>query len=401
MGIESLLAGQNLDSFFQGREDRQAFDERKRKEEIRSLSGILASDKQEPGSIAQRLAGLDPSNPNLPQQVSQQDQEVQLAQVLQKANSFGESGNDAAAAQVVQEYRSQLINSGQSTDNIDSVIEQAADNENFLPQWLASRQAAGIIQGPPQVSAKDQSTIDLNNAKAAKANQEASERGIASNPLVQSADILPDGSTIQVMKSGVTQVTDPQGNILDGQARQDAIRESRQFGADFQGKRSRERTLGSEVAKTSIQLGSDAFKRMEPVRANIKRLDQVVNAIDRGAKSGVIDKMLPSISSASVELDNLQRQLGLDVVGMTTFGALSKGELDLALDTALPTSLDQPELRQWALDKRAAQVKVADELSRASKFFSMGGTIGEYVTLNQGRKAEVGGGQQRNITVDF
>jgi lysophospholipase L1-like esterase len=57
----------------------------------------------------------------------------------------------------------------------------------------------------------------------------------------------------------------------------------------------------------------------------------------------------------------MRSRLGLDVVGAVTFGALSEGELNLALDVALPTDLSPPDLKKWVLNKKAAQEKVVDE----------------------------------------
>lgn len=210
---------------------------------------------------------------------------------------------------------------------------------------------------------------------------------------VQSSEILSDGTTVQVLKNGTTQVIDAEGNPLSGEARRNAIKEAREFGAKFQGQRARQRALGTEIAKTSVEQGADAFKRIAPIQKNIRNLDRVIGAIDKGAKTGAVERFLPSIRTASIELDNLRNQLGLDVVGNVTFGALSEGELSLALDTALPTGLNETELRQWAVDKKAAQQAVATELRRAAKFFSMGGTITDFLNLQDRAQPAPAGGQ--------
>jgi hypothetical protein len=67
------------------------------------------------------------------------------------------------------------------------------------------------------------------------------------------------------------------------------------------------------------------------VQRNIGNLDQVVEAIDRGASTGVIESALPAWDASTIELRNLQSRLGLDVIGSVTFGALSEGELNLRL----------------------------------------------------------------------
>lgn len=65
--------------------------------------------------------------------------------------------------------------------------------------------------------------------------------------------------------------------------------------------------------------------------------------------------------------------MGLDVIGSVTFGSLSEGEMELALDTALPTGLDGPELIKWAEDKIAAQEKLATYLEEQAIFLSKPG----------------------------
>ena len=200
---------------------------------------------------------------------------------------------------------------------------------------------------------------------------------------VQSSEILPDGVTVQVMKDGSTQVTSSDGEKLTGKSRAKAIKDARKFGAEVQGMRATERTLGTDPIKTSIKLGEQAFQKIDGVRKNIGNLDKVISAIDKGAGTGAFERFFPSIRAASVELDNLRNRLGLDVIGDVTFGALSEGELNLALDTALPTGLNEPELKQWALDKKKAQESYARELERAAGFFSRGGNIADYIAIRR------------------
>ena len=244
----------------------------------------------------------------------------------------------------------------------------------------------------PKQQIVDGQLVTIGPEGAVASEIEGLAQGGGSAKTVQSSDILPDGTIVKVFKSGLTEVSDPQGNVITGQQRADKIRESREFGAEIQGKRSRERTLGSEIAKTSIEVGGAAFKKLPVIRGNIANLDKVISAIDQGAKSGAVERFLPSVRAASVELDNLRNQLGLDVIGDVTFGALSKGELDLALDTALPTGLNEPELKAWAENKRSAQTNVLKELRKTAKFFSLGGTITEYLTLQD--KISAQGGQE-------
>ena len=52
------------------------------------------------------------------------------------------------------------------------------------------------------------------------------------------------------------------------------------------------------------------------------------------------------------------------------FGALSESELELALQTALPTNLSEDALSDWLRRKRDAQDKLADYLTQQARFLS-------------------------------
>ena len=62
--------------------------------------------------------------------------------------------------------------------------------------------------------------------------------------------------------------------------------------------------------------------------------------------------------------------MGLDVIGSVTFGALSEDELRLAMETAVPRNLDEPQLRDWLIKKRDAQQKVRVALIEQARFLS-------------------------------
>lgn len=117
-----------------------------------------------------------------------------------------------------------------------------------------------------------------------------------------------------------------------------------------------------EAAKASV----DAYKKLEGVNKNIANIDEAIKLLDEGASTGAVQSLMPSVKAASVKLDNLQKRLGIDVIGSVTFGALSQGELDLALSSAIPTRLSPPELKQWLQEKRDAQEKFSDYLESAA-----------------------------------
>lgn len=137
--------------------------------------------------------------------------------------------------------------------------------------------------------------------------------------------------------------------------------------------------FGERQAALSVSKIEAGFNSIQAIDKNIRTLDKAVRAIDEGASTGVIQKLLPSIRSASIKLDQIKNDLGLDVVGAVTFGALSAGELNLALDTALPTGLEPPELRIWLLAKKEAQNKLRNYFSKQVQFLDVGGTVAGFL----------------------
>lgn len=132
---------------------------------------------------------------------------------------------------------------------------------------------------------------------------------------------------------------------------------------------------GSSRAK-AIDSGIATISKIDLGLSNI---DSAIDAINKGASTGAIEKKFPSIRAASVELDNIQGKMALDVIGAVTFGALSQGELDLAKSVALPTGLDGPQLIQYLNERRSAQTKLRDYYSDQIQFLDQGGTVAGFL----------------------
>ncbi len=152
---------------------------------------------------------------------------------------------------------------------------------------------------------------------------------------------------------------------------------------------------GSSRAK-AVDKGVEEIKKID---VNNRNLGKAIAAIDEGAQTGaIISRFTPTVRAATVKLEQVQKLLGLDVIGAVTFGALSKGELDLALETALPTNLQAPELRQWLLDKQAANKKLRDYFSSQVEFVDTGGTLAGFLR-QQERGGQQTGGEAPDGTV--
>jgi hypothetical protein len=143
---------------------------------------------------------------------------------------------------------------------------------------------------------------------------------------------------------------------------------------------------GSSRAK-AIDSGIDKISKID---VGISNIDAAIKAVNDGAGTGAIEKMFPSITAASVALDNIQGKMALDVIGAVTFGALSQGELDLARNVALPTGLDGPELTKHLQDKKVAQQKLRDYYNEQIQFLDQGGTVAGFMRQKErGQKSQV------------
>ena len=156
-----------------------------------------------------------------------------------------------------------------------------------------------------------------------------------------------------------------------------------------------------KAVKDAVDASTDATKQLSQVKRSIQNIDSAIEAIDGGASSGAVASRLPSVRAASIELDNIRGRMGLDIVGATTFGALSEAELRFALDTALPTGLPPTELRAWLERKRDSQSKLAEELEGAAVFLGSGENTGaEYLEFlrSQGGFRAAGEAQDRGVS---
>jgi lysozyme family protein len=132
---------------------------------------------------------------------------------------------------------------------------------------------------------------------------------------------------------------------------------------------------GSSRAKKIDQ----GFEKIGKINAGIGNIDRAVKLLNSGAGVGAIQKFLPSFRAASVELDNIQKSMALDVIGSVTFGALSQGELNLAKEVALPTGLSKDQLIDHLSRRKTAQEKLRGYYEEQIQFLDQGGTVAGFL----------------------
>ena len=193
---------------------------------------------------------------------------------------------------------------------------------------------------------------------------------------VKSSKILDGGVVVSILTDNSVTVRNGLGVLLpEGQGRADAIKAAEDRGIEIQGDRSQQRALGG----LSSDIVATSYKDMLKVRNNISTLEDAKRALESGAQTGFFAQFLPNISRSAAELANVRGRLGLDVVGSVTFGALSQGELDLALDIGLPKSMDEDYLKGWVQERIDAKKKLLINLQEAASFLSRGNSIGDWM----------------------
>ena len=139
-----------------------------------------------------------------------------------------------------------------------------------------------------------------------------------------------------------------------------------------------------DLGKATVSAGISAWEGYGNMQASIATISDAIEAIDSGAESGVVAKYLPDVTEASASLNNAMNRMGLDVIGSVTFGALSEGEMRLAMNTAAPRDLSPEALRSWLVKKQAAQQKTAAMLANAAQYLTKpGNTLNGWIEQNR------------------
>lgn len=220
---------------------------------------------------------------------------------------------------------------------------------------------------------------------------------------VRASDILEDGTIVQSTDTG-PRVYNAQGELVTGQAAADAVAEAQRIRVENESAVAGARVTGANLAdietggaaegatalgRLSMEAGVTAFQDIAKVNGSISNINEAITAIDDGAASGIVYNMLPNVTEASASLNNAMNRMGLDVIGSVTFGALSEGEMKLAMETAVPRNLQPAQLREWLVKKRAAQEKAREALQNAASYLTTpGNTINTWLAEQEGSGGE-------------
>ena len=223
---------------------------------------------------------------------------------------------------------------------------------------------------------------------------------------VQSSSTLRDRSgVVLTMRDGSIVVKTAGGETISGDAALKFVRDSEEayakseqsiYGARRTGTNEADIETGGtaaaaiEAGKATIKRGFEVYDKVNQTGASISTINSAIDAIDSGAKSGPVYNMLPKFDESSAALNSAMNQMGLDVISSVTFGALSAGEMNLAMETAVPRNLDPQELRSYLVKKRDAQMKARDALMAAARYLTTpGNTVTGWMDQQSQRPAVV------------
>ena len=337
---------------------------------------------------AQRAQGLRESREQQPARSSLLESQAQQSQA--GATQAEQLNRIRSLAVFGSELQSDL-----QAGNLEGIRARTAERVNNLPsQGLPNNDSVELLQilDDPTVSREEK--LQNVNQLAQMANQRAVQFGALKAPgggvsIRSSAPVVdpetgqlaiptfdPNTNTTQLLPvAGAIQQTPKQKLEADVAAKTQIARTE----SELQGR--------TAAVKAAVTKGSKIFDRIQPLSTAISNYDEAISAIDSGAETGVVDSFLPSFKKASIELDNVVKRLGLDVVGNTTFGALSESELKFALKAAIPDNLQPQDLKQWLIAKRDAQRKVKARVEEAASFLSEGtNTIKGWIEVDAARQ---------------
>ena len=124
--------------------------------------------------------------------------------------------------------------------------------------------------------------------------------------------------------------------------------------------------LGQQKAEwdmtQGLKKGEEVFAQFNLIDDQIQDFRRIGELVDDGAKTGFIQKYLPSTKAATTELRAIANKMGIDIINSATFGALSATELNLALSVAFDQNLTGDALVEYIQNKIAAQTKLRNAL---------------------------------------
>ncbi len=209
-----------------------------------------------------------------------------------------------------------------ATTNPEEAFSRLQGNQQLVNKQLGVvNEILGRSQGAGFTLSEGQQRFDAAGNVIARGRPK-SPRGRDLLSQVQSSQILPDGSTVQVFKDGSTRVTGPQGAPLTGQDRENAVVKAQEFGIDVQSRRAGGRagaTATEQRASSLIDRGIAAAESTATIRRALTLLDRVKT----GGPAAISLAVKQRLGIEGADEGELSNSLGKSVLSQLreTFGA--------------------------------------------------------------------------------
>lgn len=375
-GLRGYQLGQGLQMQYQQNQALQA--QQQRKQAYQNAMAQLAQKQNTTADDYLRLQTEFPEQMKAIQEVNAQKNEVQLQNDIldmQKIVSAIDAKKPNIAKDMLDQRIEALKNSGR--ENEAQAFEMMKEQVDVSPEavMIGINRTLAASMGPEEFRKFLDQRLGRGEDKT------------------QSSVILDDGTTIFATSGQNVKVIGPNNEELTGADAAEAIKRAKEFGVSIEQLKAAKREegkLGAQIdtkatiaeqvkaaekgAEVAINKSNEFVDKYEKVQQNLNTLDEGIGIIERGLKEGKdlgvgpIRKYFPRWGATANELRNVTNRMGLDIVTSVTFGALSESELKMALDTAMPTNLRGEALLKWMKDRKRAQEKYADYLSRAARF---------------------------------
>jgi hypothetical protein len=164
-------------------------------------------------------------------------------------------------------------------------------------------------------------------------------------------------------------------------------------------------TQGETTAvQEAVKMGAKYADRSQKISENITSLDKAIGIIEEGLSKnanlglGWVKSRLPKFDPFAIKMQQAAQELGLGVVTSVTFGALSESELEIAMSTAMPPTLQPQEALKWLKEKRDAQQKLKNEMDKAAAFIGSQNESGKFNTVADWKKQQLEMKKQKKET---
>ena len=366
---QALQSGMNLGDAFQQGSQRREVDQLSQ-----ALSGMQSGQLQSPEFA--RLSTIAPAPASRLGEIfgGIDDKRVKaIAGDTRQGIRLLEAGDHKGFLKLLDDREADVVTLNGKTDDVREIRDQYLSGD--IQGTLATLKFAertfiddGFLSDPRDSQIKDAQLANLQRKESASISAEQS----SFESLI--ADFTPEQQKqAKMIKAGL------KGRAMNN-ALMTAIGEGKvQSIADAKAIIKQSEKFAEATGASRAKMIDTGVEKITKINAGLANIDSAVTLLQSGAGVGAIEKFLPSFKAASVELDNVQKSMALDVIGAVTFGALSKGELDLAQEVALPTGLDTPQLIEHLNKRKSAQEKLRNYYDEQIQFLDQGGSVAGFM----------------------